>query len=56
DGIVNFTKSKITNGILEGINSSVQAARNKARGYRSVKYFITIIYLIAGKLNISLPT
>ena len=56
DGIVNFIKSRITNGILEGINGLVQAARNKARGYRSVKYFITMIYLIAGKLKFSLPT
>lgn len=56
DGVVNFVKSKITNGILEGINSLVQAARNKARGYRSVEYFITIIYMIAGKLKFSLPT
>lgn len=56
DGIINFVQSKITNGILEGINSLVQAARNKARGYRSVEYFITMIYVIAGKLKYSLPT
>ena len=56
DGVVNFVKSKITNGILEGINSLVQAARNKARGYRSVEYFITMIYMIAGKLKFALPT
>ncbi|RLC37144.1 hypothetical protein DRH29_03000 [candidate division Kazan bacterium] len=56
DGVVNFVKSKITNGILEGINSLVQAARSKARGYRSVEYFITMIYMLAGKLKFSLPT
>jgi transposase len=56
DGMVNFVKSKITNGILEGINSLVQATRNKARGYRSVEYFITMIYMIAGKLKFALPT
>jgi len=56
DGVINFVKSRITNGILEGINSLVQAARNKARGYRSVEYFITVIYMIAGKLKFSLPT
>ncbi|MCX6639358.1 MAG: transposase, partial [bacterium] len=39
----------------EGINSLVQAARTKARGYRTVEYFITMIYLIAGKLKFSLP-
>lgn len=56
NGVVNFAKSKITNAVLEGINSLVQAARNKARGYRSVEYFITMIYLIAGKFKFSLPT
>ncbi|GBE30692.1 transposase [bacterium BMS3Bbin04] len=56
DGILRFARSRITNGILEGINSKVQIARNRARGYRSVDYFKTIIYLVAGKLNLSLPT
>lgn len=56
EGIVAFAETKISNGILEGINSLVQAARNKARGYRTVEYFITIIYLIAGKLKFQLPT
>jgi transposase len=55
EGILNSVGSHITNGLLEGINSMVQAARNKARGYRSPDYFITIIYLIAGKLNFRLP-
>ncbi|HET6446927.1 MAG TPA: ISL3 family transposase [candidate division Zixibacteria bacterium] len=56
EGIVAFAESRISNGILEGINSLVQAARNKARGYRTVEYFITMIYLIAGNLNFRLPT
>ena len=56
EGILRFTHSHISNGILEGINSKVQAARNKAKGYRSLDYFTTIIYLIAGKLNLPSPT
>lgn len=56
EGIIAYTKTKITNGIMEGINSLVQAARKKARGYRTAEYFITVIYLIAGKLNFKLPT
>lgn len=55
EGILNSVGSQITNGLLEGINSTIQAARNKARGYRSPDYFITIIYLVAGKLNFHLP-
>jgi hypothetical protein len=36
-----------------GINSLVQAAKAKARSYRSNRNFATIIYLIAGKLDLS---
>jgi transposase len=53
DGVLRWFTSRINNGILEGINSLVQAAKAKARGYRSNRNFATIIYLIAGKLNLS---
>lgn len=56
DGILRWFKSKINNGILEAINSLVQAAKAKARGYRSMRNLITMIYLIAGKLKFQLPT
>ncbi|MDL2321716.1 transposase, partial [Desulfosarcina sp. OttesenSCG-928-B08] len=41
---------------LEGINSRIQAAKARARGYRSSKNLGIIIYLIAGKLKFDLPT
>ncbi|WP_435549465.1 transposase, partial [Desulfobacterium sp. N47] len=41
---------------LEGINSLIQAAKAKARGYRTIKNLITMIYLIGGKLEFRLPT
>jgi transposase len=55
-GILNWFHSLVNNGILEGINSMIQAAKARARGYRTVKNFITMIYLISGKLNFQLPT
>jgi len=55
-GILRWFKSRVNNGILEGINSLAQAAKARARGYRTAKNFITMIYLIAGKLDFSLPT
>lgn len=54
-GIVNYTKSKISNGILEGINSKIQLAKKRARGYRNVQNFINMIYFIAGKLKFNYP-
>jgi transposase len=58
-GIVKWYSSRINNGILEGLNGLVQAARAKARGYRTVKNFKIMIYLLTGKLDytkIGLPT
>lgn len=55
DGILRWFDSKIANGFSEGINSLVQAAKAKARGYRSTRNLKAIIYLIAGKLELQLP-
>jgi len=55
-GITNYIKTKIDNGILEGTNSIIQAAKNSARGFRSTKNFITTIYLKTGNLKFNLPT
>ena len=49
-GIIAWQQHRLSNGLLEGTNSLVQAAKRCARGYRSKTKMITIIYLIAGKL------
>ncbi len=54
-GIINYTKYKISNGILEGTNSKIQLAKRRARGYRNKKNFINMIYFIAGKLKFNHP-
>lgn len=51
-GILRWFESRMTNGLLEGINSLVQAAKRKARGYRTNKNFIAMIYATANKLTI----
>jgi transposase len=56
DGVLNWFESHLTTGLLEGINSLLQAAKARARGYRSDRNFITMAYLIAGKLDFRLPT
>jgi transposase len=55
DGILRWFDSRIANGLIEGINSLVQAAKAKARGYRSARNLETMVYLIAGKLDFRLP-
>jgi transposase len=56
DGILAWFDSRIANGLIEGINSLIQAAKAKARGYRSTRTLKAITYLIAGKLDLKLPT
>jgi transposase len=56
DGILRWFDSNIANGLIEGINSLVQAAKAKARGYRSTRNLKAMIYLVAGKLDLRLPT
>ena len=56
DGILAWFDARISNGLIEGINSLVQAAKAKARGYRSSETLKAVTYLIAGKLDLRLPT
>jgi transposase len=55
DGILRWFHTKIANGLIEGINSLVQAAKSKARGYRSIRNLKAMVYLLAGKLDLQLP-
>jgi transposase len=55
DGILRWFDSRIANGLIEGINSLVQAAKAKARGYRSMRNLKAMVYLLAGKLDLQMP-
>ncbi len=54
-GILRWFDGKIANSLIEGINSLVQAAKAKARGYRSLRNLKAMVYLLAGKLDLRLP-
>ena len=51
EGVLRWHLSRINNGLLEGLNSLIQAAKRRARGYRSTRNYKAMIYLVAGKLN-----
>ena len=53
--ILNFFRSRLTNAICEGINSMIQAAKRKARGYHTFEGFSSMIYLVAAKLSLAFP-
>lgn len=54
-GIVNYLKSRITAGVIEGINNKIQLAKRRARGYRNINNFINMIYYLCGKLKFDYP-
>jgi transposase len=51
DGVVQWKKSYIDNGLLEGLNSLIQAAKAKARGFSTFRYFRIVAFLITGRLD-----
>jgi transposase len=56
DGVLRYTTTRITNGVLEGINSIIQSVKRRARGYGTTKHFISMVYLVCGDLQFNLPT
>lgn len=53
-GVLAFIRSRITNGIVEGLTSTIKTALKRAYGFKTFENYRTIIYLVAGKLD--LPT
>ena len=50
-GLLNAFDSRLTNGRVEAVNSLIQAAKARTRGYGTTRYLIPILYLVAGKLT-----
>lgn len=53
EGVVRWYDSRINNGILEGLNSLIQSAKSKARGFKTFRNFKIVIYLVTGDLDFS---
>ena len=49
-GVINYTLSRITNGVVEGLNSKIKTAMKRAYGFKQTQYLRTIVYLVVGKL------
>ena len=54
-GVMRWFTSGLTNGLLEGLNSLIQAAKARARGFRSARKMKIVIYLLLSKLDFRLP-
>lgn len=56
DGVVAYLRTRVTNGAAEALNGLIQTVKRKSRGFRSVEYFTTMIYLVASHLTFNLPS
>ena len=54
-GVVAYFDNRVTNGVLEGINSKIQLAKRRARGFRDTKNYINMIYFLTAKLKFDYP-
>jgi len=55
DGVLQFIQSRITNGMIEGLINKIRTAMKRAYGFKKPKYLKTIIYLVAGDLDLPTP-
>ena len=51
-GILGHWKEGLTTAYLEGLNSLFSATKRKARGYRTTKNLLAMLYFVAGKLRV----
>lgn len=56
DGIMRFFHSRLTSGMMEGINSRIQEIKRRAKGFRNINNLIAMIYLEGAGLVLPLPT
>ena len=54
--ILAYFDHRCTNAILEGLNSIIQHVKTRARDFRNMEYFSTMIYLTCSKLDLRTVT
>ena len=54
--ILTYFTHPYTNAVLEGADSVIQNIRRRARGFRNMDHFATMVYLTCGKLDLKAVT
>ena len=52
EAILAYFFARLTNAVSEGLNSLIQAAKRKARGFRTYEGFRCMILLLVGRLKL----
>ena len=56
DGILAWTKARVSNGAVEGMNNKIKSISHRSFGFRSVQHFIAAIYHCCAKLPLPVET
>jgi transposase len=56
DGILAYFPHRITSAAIESVNSIIQTARRRARGFRNFENLKAICYWMAGHLDLKIPS
>ena len=51
-GIVTYAETKLTNGLVEGLNNKIQWIRRTARGFKNKRNFMRMIFFVFGHLKL----
>ena len=55
-GVISSMKTGLNNGIAEGINSIVQLTKSRARGFKNINNFISMIYMLGNDFKFNNST
>jgi transposase len=50
EGVIRYWDSGLTNAAVEATNTKIQEVKRRSRGFRNVKNFISMVYLVCGDL------
>lgn len=51
DGVVEYLKTRMTNGAAEALNGIIQTVKRKSRGFKTFEYFRAMIYMVGSRLT-----
>ncbi len=52
DGVLAWTKLRLSNGALEGMNNKIKLVSHRAFGFRSVEHYVAAIYHCCAQLSL----
>jgi len=55
DGVVAYVETRLTNGLVEGLNNKTRMVTRRAFGFHSAKALIAMIHLMCGRITLNPP-